>query len=85
MQVGQQSLAVFAASMVLARLLGAVLDLLGRGPWAAVAVNLTGMAIIIGVARLVAAVKAKPWKQGPVRTTTPDRAADPGLQTGVRP
>ena len=62
MRVGQQSLAVFAASMVMARVLGAVLDLAGGGWLAAMAVNLAGFTIIIAVARLAAYFKAKPWK-----------------------
>jgi hypothetical protein len=61
-RVGQQSLAVFAASMVLARVLGAVLNLVGNGPVAALAVNLTGFALIIGVANLAAYFKSQPWK-----------------------
>jgi hypothetical protein len=61
-QVGQQSLAVFAASMVLARGLGAVLNLAGGGPLAALAVNLAGFAAIIAVARAAGFFKARPWK-----------------------
>ena len=61
-QVGQQSLAVFAASMVLARGLGAVLNLAGGGPLAALAVNLAGFAALIAVARIAAFFKARPWK-----------------------
>lgn len=61
-RVGQQSLAVFAASMVMARVLGAVLDLAGGGMLAALAVNLAGFAIIVAVARLAAFFKARPWK-----------------------
>lgn len=66
-QVGQQSLAVFAASMVMARVLGAFLDLAGRGPLAALAINLAGFAIIIAVARLTAFMKVKPWKTATAR------------------
>jgi hypothetical protein len=66
-RVGQQSLAVFAASMVLARVLGAVLDLAGGGALAALAVNLTGFALIIGVARLAAFFKSQPWKTAVAR------------------
>ncbi len=61
-QVGQQSLAVFAASMVLARALGAVLNLTGGGPLGALAVNLAGFALIIGVAKATAFFKSQPWK-----------------------
>jgi hypothetical protein len=67
-RVGQQSLAVFAASMVLARVLGAVLDLAGGGALAALAVNLTGFALIIGVARLAAYFKSQPWKTAVARS-----------------
>jgi hypothetical protein len=79
-QVGQQSLAVFAASMVLARVLGAVLHLTGGGPLAALAVNLTGFALIVGVARGAAFFKARPWK-----TATPraQERCEP-LPDGVR-
>jgi hypothetical protein len=66
-QVGQQSLAVFAASMVLARVLGAVLNLAGGGALAALVVNLAGMAAIIAVARIAAFFKAKPWKPAPIQ------------------
>jgi hypothetical protein len=61
-RVGQQSLAVFAASMVMARVLGAVLNLSGGGALAALAINLTGLALIIGVARIAAYFKNQPWK-----------------------
>ena len=67
MRVGQQSLAVFAASMVMARVLGAVLDLAGGGWLAALGVNLAGFAIIIAVAKLAAFFKSKPWKTAPTR------------------
>lgn len=61
-RVGQQSLAVFMTSMVIARLLGVLLDVYGRGPLVVLAVNLLGFAIIIAVAALVAHVKRAPWK-----------------------
>jgi hypothetical protein len=78
--VGQQSLAVFAASMVLARLLGAILGLAGGGALAALAVNLAGFALIIWVARLVAFFKSEPWRAAPV----PAPAA-PGSQHAAAP
>lgn len=81
-QVGQQSLAVFAASMVLARVLGAFLDLAGGGALAALAVNCAGFAAIIAVARLTKFFKAKPWKQAAPRPT-PSVEALP--KDGVRP
>jgi hypothetical protein len=66
-RVGQQSLAVFAASMVLARVLGAVLNLAGGGALAALAVNLAGFALIIAVAHLAAFFKSQPWKTATAR------------------
>ena len=71
-RVGQQSLAVFAASMVLARVLGAFLKLAGNGPLAALAVNLAGFALIIAVARITAYFKSQPWKTAPARTASPE-------------
>jgi hypothetical protein len=62
MKVGQQSLAVFIFSMALARLLGFVLDQVGRGALATTAVNLAGVALIVGVAYLVAWFKSEPWR-----------------------
>ncbi|MBA3909356.1 MAG: hypothetical protein C0524_05590 [Rhodobacter sp.] len=73
-RVGQQSLAVFAASMVMARVLGAILDLAGGGALAALAANLAGFAIIIAVARLAAFFKARPWKTAQVRVPSPEVA-----------
>ncbi len=87
MRVGQQSLAVFAVSMVIARGLGAVLDLAGGGMLAAVAVNLAGFAIIITVARLAAFVKSKPWKTARPRPTevTVGEMTGPSATAEVRP
>jgi hypothetical protein len=76
--VGQQSLAVFAASMVLARVLGAFLALAGGGWLAALIVNVTGMIAIIAVARLVALVKSEPWRQ-----TRSPAAETPSLSTST--
>lgn len=61
-KVGQQSLAVFATSMVLARGLGAVLAWQGYSPGATLVVNLAGFAAITGVALFVGLVKRQPWK-----------------------
>jgi hypothetical protein len=82
-RVGQQSLAVFAASMVLARVLGAVLDLAGGGALAALAVNLAGFAAIIAVARVAAWFKGQPWKTAAARPAGPPAAA-PGAAEAVR-
>jgi hypothetical protein len=85
-KVGQQSLAVFAASMVIARVLGAVLDLAGGGAFAALAVNIAGFAIIIAVARLSAFMKAAPWKTAapPVQAAEPRTARDMPFKAEAR-
>ena len=82
-RVGQQSLAVFAASMVLARVLGAFLKLAGNGPLAALAVNLAGFALIIAVAKIAAYFKSQPWKTAPTRTAPPE--AETNWQAKVHP
>ncbi len=74
-KVGQQSLAVFAMSMVLARVLGAVLDLSGGGMLAALVINLAGFAAIIGVAWLAAFFKSKPWATASSRDRLSVKAA----------
>lgn len=61
-KVGQQSLAVFVASMALARAAGVALDAAGRSGPTVAAVNLGGWAILVGVAYAVAWFKAAPWK-----------------------
>ncbi len=82
-RVGQQSLAVFAASMVLARVLGAFLNLAGGGALAALVVNLVGFALVIGVARLAAWVKSQPWKTATLRVEHAEPAAP--IKAEVRP
>jgi len=76
-RVGQQSLAVFAASMVLARVLGAFLNLAGNGALAALLVNLTGFGLIIGVAHIAAYFKSQPWKAHAARPGVPENDRNP--------
>lgn len=59
--VGQQSLAVFAAGMVVAQLLGIALDRMGGGAAATAAVNLAGFAALVVVACVARWFKAEPW------------------------
>lgn len=61
-KVGQQSLAVFVFSMALARLIGFALDQIGRSAASVAALNLLGIAMIIGVAFLVGWFKTQPWR-----------------------
>ncbi|MCV6585032.1 MAG: OpgC domain-containing protein [Marinibacterium sp.] len=61
-KVGQQSLAVFVFSMALARILGFVLDQIGRSPVNWALVNLGGFALITLCAYTAAWFKAAPWR-----------------------
>lgn len=63
MKVGQQSLAVFIASMYLARLLGLLLDQTGRTHLTMLIVNLIGFAAIIAVAYGTGWFKSQPWRK----------------------
>ena len=60
--VGQQSLAVFVTSMVLAQAIGIALDATGRSVLLEALGNLAGFAVVIGTAYLVRGFKAMPWK-----------------------
>jgi hypothetical protein len=61
-KVGQQSLAVFVFSMALARLIGFVLDQVGRNNLTFAIANLTGFALLIGVAYAAGYFKSSPWR-----------------------
>lgn len=63
MKIGQQSLAVFVFSMLLARFNGFWLDEWGRDTtWHTVLVNTTGVALLLAVAYGVAWIKSHPWR-----------------------
>ncbi|MEL6206405.1 MAG: OpgC domain-containing protein [Pseudomonadota bacterium] len=61
-KVGQQSLAIFVFSMAYARVLGFVLDHIGRTPATWVLINFTGFVTLIGVAYAVGWIKTHPWR-----------------------
>ncbi|MCK0150351.1 OpgC domain-containing protein [Marivita sp. S6314] len=63
MKVGQQSLAVFIGSMFLARLMGALLDQVGRTALSMLWVNALGFALIVAVAYGAGWFKSQPWKK----------------------
>lgn len=72
-KVGQQSLAVFVTSMVLARVLGFMLDIHvdgrdapGKDAFVVLLVNMFGFAVIIATAYLVSWFKGEPWRKPPV-------------------
>ncbi len=75
-RVGQQSLAVFASSIVLARVLGAVLNELGSGFWASLFVNVLGFFCIYAVANIAAFSKSEPWKKTPAKQQLSGDAED---------
>jgi len=70
-KVGQQSLAVFLTSIVLARFCGFTLDIIGKSWGKMILVNGVGLLILIGVAYLVGWIKTNPWKPKPARATEP--------------
>jgi hypothetical protein len=80
-RVGQQSLAIFMVSMVLARLLGVVLDVIGRSFAATALVNGLGVVILIGVAYGVRMIKSEPWRKAPQAVGT---AVPPNLSQSTR-
>lgn len=77
--VGQQSLAVFVASLVIAQAMGVVLDLAGRSLINVALVNLTGFALLILTAKTVAFFKSQPWR---VRPAAAGPARDPSADAG---
>ena len=65
MKVGQQSLAVFVFSMVLARVNGYLLDVLGRDATTWTVINLTGFGLLVACAHVAGWFKAQPWRVRP--------------------
>ena len=63
MKVGQQSLAVFIASMYIARILGAIFDQVGKTHFTMLWVNALGFTLIIAVAFGAGWFKSQPWKK----------------------
>jgi len=82
-KIGTQSLAVFMASIPLARFNGWVMDMIGRDPWSRAAVNLAGLAALITVAYAVAWFKRQPWRAQPPAAAAA-AAAQPGTADGAR-
>jgi hypothetical protein len=62
-KVGQQSLAVFLASMALAQTAGMVLDVTGRTMLTTALVNVSGFVLLVAVAYSVAWFKSQPWRK----------------------
>jgi len=86
-KVGQQSLAVFLASLVIAQAAGILRDMpWGRGEYFwQISSNLFGFAALIAVAYSVAWFKSHPWAKAPKRPTPEDgitRAGSHGSAAG---
>ncbi|MEP6017317.1 MAG: OpgC domain-containing protein [Paracoccaceae bacterium] len=62
LKVGQQSLAVFVVSMFTARLMGFLLDFLGRETVTSLSVNAFGALILILTAYAASWFKSQPWR-----------------------
>jgi len=62
-KVGQQSLAVFLTSLVLALFSGFILDIIGRSNLVFLALNFTAFAVLTATAYLVGWYKSQPWKK----------------------
>ena len=71
-KIGQQSLAVFLFSMVLARILGVVYDVTGRTTWTEVIVgNLIGVGLLLVCAYVCGWFKSHPWRVKTPATAQP--------------
>lgn len=75
--IGRQSLACFLASVVLARLLGTIADMAGRGEVVVALLNLAGFALILATACVVGWFKSAPWAGGGVSPQARRRARRP--------
>jgi len=74
--IGRQSLAAFLASVVLARLLGTIADMAGRGEAVVALLNLAGFALILATALVVGWFKRSPWT-GPGRKPLAEPPSEP--------
>jgi hypothetical protein len=64
LKVGQQSLAVFVVSILVGRLNGFLLDVIGRDIWTMVAINGFGMMLLVLTAYAAGWFKSQPWRVG---------------------
>ena len=62
LKVGQQSLAVFVVSILVGRLNGFLLDVVGRDIWTMTLVNAFGVILLVVTAYSVGWFKAQPWR-----------------------
>lgn len=78
MQVGRQTLPVFLTGLVLARILGIVLDVWGRDVFTFAVVNVAGIAILFATAHIARFFKTPPWRRGERRRPAVVLASPPG-------
>ncbi len=62
LKVGQQSLAVFVTSILVGRLNGFLLDVVGRDIWTMLVINLFGMTLLVLTAYVAGWMKSQPWR-----------------------
>ncbi len=74
-KVGQQSLAVFLASLVMAQTAGTLLNLVGHNYMTIALANLLGFAGLVAVAHVAGWFKSTPWKQPRI----PRKQGKPGI------
>jgi hypothetical protein len=79
---GQQSLAVFLATVVLADLGGIAFDLIGQGAGQQLAVNVACFVVLMLVGHTVAWFKAAPWKQPAAIPALPPDHPDSAASSG---
>jgi len=86
-KVGQQSLAVFVTSLVLARFLGIAFDIWGTDVLTLIAINLVGFGVLIVTAYVVGWFKGSPWRQPPrsAVANAPQTAPNPAPLSKGRP
>jgi hypothetical protein len=73
-RVGQQTLAVFLASIPLSQAGGMALDLIGHGPAQTALVNVAGLSALVAVAFATAWFKSSPWRARPSAPAHPSGA-----------
>lgn len=62
LKVGQQSLAVFVVSILVGRLNGFLLDVIGRELWSMIVINGFGMMLLVATAYTAGWFKSHPWR-----------------------
>ena len=83
-KVGQQALATFISSMILAQIGGMALDYLGRSPLTYALVNLSGFALLIGIAYMMAFFKKQPWRKPAPPGTETAKATPPATSYSLQ-